>query len=163
MPRKTRVCLSLSSEPHCHQVSTTSKSLEATLIVIPPLPNRWSGEDPESISQQPHLVSQDNVIYQTRGSMKQQAEERRKQKLRHKYYMHQFHAAAYAVLLSVQKIHKKPKEIDADIHPLKWQRLQDLIKSLSSSIVLERKDAVKTPMLQRKQPASTTSPHNMAP
>ncbi|XP_067914760.1 protein HEATR9-like [Heterodontus francisci] len=111
--------------------------------VLPPLPSRWSSEDPESINQQPHIIRQDSVTCQGWRSTREEAKEREKKKLKHDYYLHQFRVTSYAVLLSVHKIHKKPKTIDPQQEPLKWQRVKDLLKSLNSTVLLERRDATK--------------------
>ncbi|XP_032899868.1 protein HEATR9-like [Amblyraja radiata] len=103
----------------------------------------WTSEDPESILDQAHLISQDTVVYMTLSELRREEEKLRKRKLKHKFLMHQFRVTTFAVLLSVQKVQNKPKEIDPSTHPLQWERLKELLKSLSSSIVLERKDAVK--------------------
>ncbi|XP_072339347.1 protein HEATR9-like isoform X3 [Scyliorhinus torazame] len=111
--------------------------------VFPSLPTRWSGENPECIKQQPHIISQKSVTCNTKNSKQQQVEEQKKKKLKHDYYMHRFRTGTFAILLSVGKAHKKPRPINQEMQPLKWQRVKYLIKCLSSAVLLERKDAAK--------------------
>uniref|UniRef100_UPI00398EEF99 protein HEATR9-like n=1 Tax=Pristiophorus japonicus TaxID=55135 RepID=UPI00398EEF99 len=113
--------------------------------VLPPLPARWYGgkEDPESIEQVPHMVSQCRVRCATRNSKARLVEDQRKKKLKHDYYMRRFRVTAYAVLLSVIRVNKGPKPVYPQHQSSKWQRLMHLIKSLNSAVVLERRDAAK--------------------
>ncbi|XP_072339348.1 protein HEATR9-like isoform X4 [Scyliorhinus torazame] len=92
--------------------------------VFPSLPTRWSGENPECIKQQPHIISQKSVTCNTKNSKQQQVEEQKKKKLKHDYYMHRFRTGTFAILLSVGKAHKKPRPINQEMQPLKWQRVK---------------------------------------
>lgn len=132
-------------DPKYKMISLFEKKVKPkpSMEVIPLPPTRWTSEDPESILDQAHLISQDTVVYMTPNELRREEEKLRKRKLKHKYLMHQFRVTTFAVLLSVQRVQNKPKEIDPSTQPLQWERLKDLLKSLSSSIVLERKDAVK--------------------
>ncbi|XP_072339346.1 protein HEATR9-like isoform X2 [Scyliorhinus torazame] len=94
--------------------------------VFPSLPTRWSGENPECIKQQPHIISQKSVTCNTKNSKQQQVEEQKKKKLKHDYYMHRFRTGTFAILLSVGKAHKKPRPINQEMQPLKWQRVKAL-------------------------------------
>ncbi|XP_043570503.1 protein HEATR9-like isoform X4 [Chiloscyllium plagiosum] len=111
--------------------------------VLPPQPTRWSKENPESIKPQPHIINQVAVTCQIKISRKQKAEEQKKRKIKHERYMQQFRKTTYAILLSVSKPQDKPRAVHPEKDPLKWQRLTHLIKSLSSPVPLERRDAAK--------------------
>ncbi|XP_072414516.1 protein HEATR9-like [Chiloscyllium punctatum] len=112
--------------------------------VLPPQPTRWSKENPGSIKPQPHIINQVAVTCQIKISRKQKAEEQKKRKIKHERYMQQFRKTTYAILLSVSKPQDKPRAVHPEKDPLKWQRLMHLIKSLSSPVPLERRDAAKT-------------------
>ncbi|GCC31547.1 hypothetical protein chiPu_0010006 [Chiloscyllium punctatum] len=113
------------------------------LLVLPPQPTRWSKENPGSIKPQPHIINQVAVTCQIKISRKQKAEEQKKRKIKHERYMQQFRKTTYAILLSVSKPQDKPRAVHPEKDPLKWQRLMHLIKSLSSPVPLERRDAAK--------------------
>ncbi|XP_067860640.1 protein HEATR9-like isoform X3 [Heptranchias perlo] len=133
------------AEPEYQMTSLFGQRKEARFSkeVLPPLPTRWSGENPESIKQLPHIINQNCVTCQTKTSLLHQAEEQKRKKLKHEQLMRQFHVTSYAVLLSVHKLHNRPRTVDPKQQPFKWQRLKQLLKSLKSAVVLERTDAAK--------------------
>ncbi|XP_048411121.1 protein HEATR9-like [Stegostoma tigrinum] len=125
-------------------ISLTEKKTPYFKEVLPPQPARWSKTKPESIKQQPHIINQIAVTCQIKTTRKQKAEEQKKRRLKHERYMQLFHKTTYAILLSVSKPQDKPRTVHPEKEPLKWQRLMHLIKSLNSTVLLERKDAVET-------------------